>query len=322
MHRFKKILAVYQDDIGADNVFAHAVALARQNGARLTLVDVVPERYATPAGEKERFKRLRRLIPAIRAEGVDEADVRVLSGTPFLEIIREVMRADHDIVITSPETNAGLTSFYLGSTTTHLVRKCPCPVWVVKPNQDGRYANILACVDPPSDERSENLFDQKIVDLAASLAASNGAALHIVHAWDVEGQDLDRIRSEIPDQVRSDILGKHKGLHHGRVKTVLEEGPAANLTPQVHLPRGSQPYREILKLVDTESIDLIVMGSVVKTGISGLLIGSEAESIVAQISCGLLAVKPDGFRTPVRPRHLPAGKNRQDDKHAAVLDEV
>ena len=318
MQRFKRILAVYHDDIGADNVFSHAVALARQNDARLTLLDVVPERYATPAGERERFKRLQRLLPAIQAEGVDDADVRVLSGTPFLEIIREVIREEHDIVITSPETSTGLSGLYLGSTTTHLVRKCPCPVWVVKPNQDGRYANILACIDPRSNDGSENQLDQKIVDLAASLATSNGASLHVVHAWDVEGRDLDSIRSEIADQVRRDILEKHKGLHSDRVRTVLEEGPIAKLSPQLHLPRGSQPHREILKLVETESIDLIVMGSVVKTGISGLLIGSEAESILAQIRCGLLSVKPDGFRTPVHRVHVPAGKNRKHERRSSL----
>ncbi|MGI9426421.1 MAG: universal stress protein, partial [Hyphomicrobiaceae bacterium] len=103
MRRFKNILAVYHDEIGADAVFAQSLALARNNDAKLTLIDVVPDRYATPQGLEEREKRLNRLLPAAYAEGVTNASVVVTAGTPFLEIICEVLRGDHDLVVTSPD---------------------------------------------------------------------------------------------------------------------------------------------------------------------------------------------------------------------------
>ncbi|MGI9524675.1 MAG: universal stress protein [Hyphomicrobiaceae bacterium] len=138
MRRFRNILAIYHDQIGADDVFVQSVALARANGAKLTLIDVVPDRYTTPSGIKEREKRLRRLLPALAAEGVTDARVVVLPGTPFLEVIQQVMRNEHDLVVTCPDEASSLQGFYMGSTTTHLVRKCPCPVWIVKPNRDDR----------------------------------------------------------------------------------------------------------------------------------------------------------------------------------------
>ena len=58
--------------------------------------------------------------------------------------------------------------------------------------------------------------------------------------------------------------------------------------------------------------DLVVMGTVARTGISGLLIGNTAEAILEQVQCSVLAVKPHGFVSPVRlpgserPRRSPA----------------
>jgi nucleotide-binding universal stress UspA family protein len=45
--------------------------------------------------------------------------------------------------------------------------------------------------------------------------------------------------------------------------------------------------------------DLIVMGTVARTGIPGFIMGNTAEAILNQIDCSVLAIKPPGFVTPV-----------------------
>ena len=45
--------------------------------------------------------------------------------------------------------------------------------------------------------------------------------------------------------------------------------------------------------------DLIVMGTVARTGISGFFMGNTAETILNRLDCSVLAVKPQGFETPV-----------------------
>jgi universal stress protein E len=49
-----------------------------------------------------------------------------------------------------------------------------------------------------------------------------------------------------------------------------------------------------------KEIDLIVMGTVGRTGLSGMLIGNTAEKILRHIACSVLAVKANGFRSPVK----------------------
>ncbi len=70
------------------------------------------------------------------------------------------------------------------------------------------------------------------------------------------------------------------------------------LKPQTHLVKG-WPRKEIPALAARLDVDLVVMGTVARTGVPGLIMGNTAESIINQIDCSLLAIKPPGFETPV-----------------------
>ena len=294
----KNILAVYTDNVGANDVLSHATNLAIANQADLTVIDVRPGDSATLSELAERQKRLNRIVAAIRSEGLHDAKSIVIAGTPFLEIIRQVLIADHDLVIISAEPNASFISYFFGSTVTHLMRKCPCPVWVVNPGQSHRYENILACVNPTAAGDTE--LDQLIVDLALSMADKNCINPHIVHAWDVEGPDLDRIQSEIPDEVRSQILRDHEAEHRARLERLsLNRLNDKSAACSLHFPRSAEPQWAILDLIVELDVDLVVMGTVSRAGIPGFFIGNTAETVLSLVKCGVITVKPKGFISPV-----------------------
>ena len=56
----------------------------------------------------------------------------------------------------------------------------------------------------------------------------------------------------------------------------------------------------IPEFVVAEGIDLVVMGTVAQSGIAGMLIGNTAERVLRKLPCSVLAVKPEGFTSPVR----------------------
>jgi len=47
------------------------------------------------------------------------------------------------------------------------------------------------------------------------------------------------------------------------------------------------------------NVDLIIMGTVARTGIPGYFIGNTSESILNQVQCSVLTMKPPGFVSPV-----------------------
>ena len=71
------------------------------------------------------------------------------------------------------------------------------------------------------------------------------------------------------------------------------------LKPQMHLLQGS-PRKEIPALAEEIKADLVVMGTVARTGIPGFFMGNTAETILNKLDCSALAVKPSGFITPTK----------------------
>lgn len=297
MKRFKNILVVHSDHTGSDDALSRATDLATSNAASLTIMDVVQDAVSTPMVLAERQKRLSRLLISVQQEGVD-ATVIVVSGIPFLEIIRQVLHKDHDLVIMAADSTYDLRHIFFGSTSMHLMRKCPCPVWVLKPHQPRQYRKILAAVAYPVSETEHDELNIKILDLATSLAHTEDSELHILHAWDFTGADADTIRSEIHDETRDRLFHKYQSTHTTWIDNLLARYDLKEIQHHVHLVRG-RPESTITQMVDENDINLIVMGTISQTGIPGFFIGNTAEYVLTQVNCSVLTLKPAGFVTPI-----------------------
>lgn len=314
MQRFKNILLVVNDDTNGQIALEHAIALSKRNQARLTVInpiEEVPRDVGLLAGADtaaslhqqvlaEHNQYLEQYVMPIREEGI-KVTTKVLSGAPFLDIIREVLRNEHDLVMITAEGKAGLREMLFGSTTMHLMRKCPCPVWVFKPTQPKSYTRILAAVDPADhlDETSHNL-NVKIMDLATSLARLEHSELHVIHTWTMYAESLLRSgRTKIPPTELNRLLAETEEMHHIWLDQLLEPYGLENLNHQIHLLKGSASTL-IPELAREKEVDLIVMGTISRTGITGLLIGNTAENVLRQVDCSVLTVKPDGFVTSVK----------------------
>ena len=84
----------------------------------------------------------------------------------------------------------GLSERLLGSNDMHLMRKCPCPVWIERPAAALPYRRILAAVDPVDDESKDSA--RLVMDLASSLAQRESAQLSVVHVWHLHGESMLR----------------------------------------------------------------------------------------------------------------------------------
>jgi len=201
MHRFKNILYVADGPAPQRKGLDRAIALARTNQARLTVLDVTEEVSAdwdpqrlygpklTEALVERRLSELEALTAPYEDAGV-MMYTQVLTGTPFVEVIRAVQRDGHDLLIKAPRAGKGLIAQALGSTDMHLLRKCPCPVWIDRPQRAHPYRTLLVAVDP-TDPLAGDL-SRLILDLATALAAREQAALQVVHVWCLRGEALLR----------------------------------------------------------------------------------------------------------------------------------
>ncbi len=246
---------------------------------------------------EEESQRLEQWLDFIRQRGVP-AGGKMLYGTAFLEIIREVLRNGHDLVMTAAEARAAVKDRLFGSTAMHLMRKCPCPVWVVKPTQPETHTRILAAVDPYPADEERHALNIKIMDLATVLARRQQYELLVVHTWTFPaehslGSGYLVASSELDRWVRMD-----RDLRKIRLAELVRPYVSQDLKSQVYMLKGEPGYL-IPEVAAKMEVGLIVMGTVSRTGVAGLLIGNTAERILRQVDCSVLAVKPDGFVSPV-----------------------
>lgn len=300
MNRFKNILFVVEEAVDETSAMERAVSLAESNRSRLTVLEVIP-----PQDDRTiHAKAVEILIAPYR----DRLGIRydVLTGTSFLEVIRVVLRNGHDLVM-KPAENPDFLKRLFGSDDMHLLRKCPCPVWIMKPPEKRRYSRILAAFDfnPLDPSPLEDGLNREILEIACTVALADSAALHLVHAWEAYAESLlisrgDTSAETVAAHVQNQYSLHQKGLYSLGEWLRNRFGPDAHdrLSLRYHLPKGPAKVW-IPSVASGLEADLVVMGTVARTGISGLIIGNTAEAILEQLNCSVLAVKPPGFATPV-----------------------
>jgi nucleotide-binding universal stress UspA family protein len=109
-----------------------------------------------------------------------------------------------------------------------------------------------------------------------------------------------KVRSHAPDEAFAayvEDVRSRTANDLGQLARSLSERMAGVQT--VH--RRGEPEEVIPEYAVAGGIDLVVMGTVARSGIAGLLMGNTAERVLRKLPGSVLAVKPDGFVSPVRP---------------------
>jgi universal stress protein E len=311
MQRFQEILALVPADTEAHGVVLRAAELAERNHARLTIFDVVP-----PANPKRRHVEhagvsidLDQIAIDTRRRQLDElaskvltADVRVhvAVGVRFVAVIEKVLRDGHDLVVTAPDrptTRRGLAG---ATDTMHLLRKCPCPVWVDDPATWSR-SDVMVAVGPVAEYDEAPGLNRTLLELATSLARIRGGSLHTVHAWRLEGEHLlRRGRFKLPSSAVDAMVEEERAATESAVAELLSGFELDGLDHHLHLRMG--PSAEVIGAVaDEVQPGVLVMGTLARSGLQGWLIGNTAERVLGGLQASVLAVKPSDFVSPIRP---------------------
>ena len=317
---FKNILYVSEDSVEQSSSIERAVSLAENNQANLSVIDVVPRlasRFGMLPGGRISIDDLQAAMVSEREKQLDsliepyggrlEIQTKVLAGVTFLEVIRVILREHVDLLI-KPAENPSFFERLFGSDDTQLLRNCPCPVWLTNAARAPSYACVVAAIDfnPYEPDAADDDLNQHILTLASSLALSDFAALHVVHAWDAPGELTVSLWSDAGTQAGSayveGVRASHESALHRyrqRLQDRIGEETFNHLSPRFHLLRGAAS-RVIPEFTQELQADVMVMGTLARSGIAGLLIGNTAEAILEQLQCSVLAVKPSGFVSPVK----------------------
>lgn len=301
MKQFKHIAVLQNATRPPSFALTRAARLAKKNAATLCVYDIVdrPSQFmrAVLGGvdnllqevTASRDKQLKDLIKPFQNEV--PCSTEVLRGRPLPQILRAVSKGNCDLLVKDAKSNT--SDLFFGSLDMRLLRYCPVPLWLTKADGLQQPTRILAAVDPTAGDHTLN---HEIIRLASALAKRDTAELHVVAVWRAPS---DMLSNEEEYRVRYDAFKNDvERAASVALQGILSRSETAIPEYRVHFRSGVE-NDQIVDVVDSFRPDVLVMGTLARTGIAGILIGNTAEKVLRRVACSVLTLKPDGFQSPV-----------------------
>jgi universal stress protein E len=303
---------------GDDAAVRYVARLAAGTSANLTIADVLedippiarrllPPSWNLPAVIRtQKQARLESSAALARRLGA-EPTTALLSGSPIKALVREVVRGGHDLLAVSAASSG--TVECVGVSATRLLREAPCPVLLVHPARRRRRLRVLVAVDTgPWVSKGTSALMAKLIETALWFAEKHEGELHVLHAWAPYGERM-MLRAGVTDaETRRFLAGQREEVRQ-ELEPVLAPFRAHIAPARVHLVKGD-PRVVIADFASSHLVDLLVIGSMARSGVAGRIIGNTAEAVLGQLPCSMLVVKPDGRRgRGRRPAHKSARRS-------------
>ncbi|PMY36569.1 universal stress protein UspA [Pseudomonas sp. GW456-L14] len=315
MLRIQRLLLIAPIEMTRTPAFDRAQALASATGAMLHIVAFDHVNALAVAGlfdhdamsqAREGYLQVHRhwleqQARFQRSEGLRVTTEVVWARLSPAHVLEYVSDFHPDLVIKDVQRVPALDRVFHRPLDWLLLRDCPAPLHLVCRAENPKPLKILAAVDLSHLEALTHGLNERILDLASTLATSCGATLHLLNVsnWSVVGDALTSVptssldaslRDAVNDaqQEAFDLLAERYGVEESRR----------------HLLAGI-PHLAIEHFARRNAFDMVVLGTACRHGVE-MFVGSTAERLLRRAPCSLMLVKPapgpgnDHLDTPSR----------------------
>lgn len=305
MINYQHILAVVEMERDTQPALSRAQEISDKTGATITAMLVVYDlsydmTTMLSPDEREAMKdavtkeHASWLSEHLRQLGFSHIDIVVQwNNRAFEAVIHHVIDNDIDLVVKATKRHDDLASVIFTPTDWHLLRKCPSPVLLVKEHDWPEGGQIIAAVNVGSEDDEHNLLNDKLTVIANDYAKLLNGNVNLVNSYpstplniaiEVPEFDPDAYNNSVKHHHQAEMAGHAKKYGITTANTYVKEGLPEKVIPMV------------AKDIDAE---LVIIGTVGRVGLSAALIGNTAEHVIDELDCDVLAVKPDGFASPL-----------------------
>ncbi|ENY71037.1 universal stress protein UspE [Aeromonas diversa] len=311
MDKYRKILVVVNPELEQQVALDRAVRVARlEKEAELTLLlpiyDFSYEMTSMLSADErkemqegviaQRSDWLEKLLEPYRAEGLKIVVKVVWHSRPFESILQEVLTGGHDLVVKATHRHSFLQTFIFTPTDWHLLRKCPCPILLVKGEHWVRGGNILAAINCSSDDEDQRNLNDRITAEALEVAELLDASLYLVNTYPGTPVNIAIELPEFDPKAYNDAIRQH------HEKLLRQHAERYGINEAWTRVEEGLPEEVLPEMANRLNATLMIMGCVGRTGLSAALLGNTAEQVVDQLDCDMLILKPDGYVCPVDAR--------------------
>ncbi|MCS6304787.1 MAG: universal stress protein [Nitrospira sp.] len=311
------ILFATDGSTGSATAEVYACGLAQSWGASLTVMSVLefppgmnPDYAVNRLYLDELMKDVTTKLTDLKTRAVAlgiPVQSYVATGIPSEEVLTVARTQGAELIVVGTRGKTGLEHIVLGSTAERIIRRAPCPVLTVP--MDAQRADGNSTTEKPSTTPKRMLVPVDFSDCsldafeyAALIAQRSKVSLNLLHVLEPVSYGLD---FTLPHWAQRE---SSKTALTERLSDLASALTSAGLASDV-LISGGLPADSILDTARAQSVDVIVMGTHGRRGLSHVLFGSVAESVVRRSSCPVLTVRsptlPPGHRRVLSGQSMP-----------------
>jgi nucleotide-binding universal stress UspA family protein len=298
MHQFRRIFVAIDFSPPSDEALRQAYQRALSAGAKLAVCHIVPDELrsnilfphlsrraalAVPVETERAAKAVLNRVAAVTGALQPEPEVEIIAdhGIPYAEILRKAEEWNADLIVVGSHGMSEAAGVFLGSVSGKIIQYAHSAVLIARPQQgskriiagtdlsDPALPAISAAVDETRRINGDLIVVYCIeISLAASSAASSGLGIPIPMMTAEDYEELKTIARE-------------------RLEAAVEKFTArANVRIDI-----SPAAISLVRIAKEERADMLVVGTVGRTGFSRVLLGNVAETVASTAPCSVLVVR-------------------------------
>lgn len=304
--KFNNILVVLNPENDKQYALARAVRLAQEqkspNPVNITLFlaiyDLSYEMSALLSSEErtemrhnvieQRKLAIQPYIEKYASDGIQFSSTVVWQSNEAEAITREVETHNYDLVVKYTKAEESLKSLIVTPVDWQILRKCPTPILVVKDGDWKHQRRILVAVNVSDDENeAHSSFNDELVSLSMDLADSlDRGNIHLVTAYPPTPINM---AIDLPEFSTGDGNNGLRGQYLLNMKALRQKYGISD--DHTHVLEGF-PEDVIPQVAEKLEAELVILGTIGRTGLSAAFLGNTAEHVISKLNCNLLAIKP------------------------------
>jgi len=237
---------------------------------------------------KEFGDTLDKQIKKICPNDFEKIERQILFGPVVETLLDKIETENIELAVLGTKGHSKFEHLYMGSITEKMAQLSPVPVLAVKDDKVHTPDTLLVALDLNYDARE--LF------WAKKIAKTFNSKIHLAHVVSPEISDNDFIQQEIERskvQCIEDILDLGEKLAKEELELASKELQKEQIDSSWSVAKtdSSSPAKSLLKLIEENPTDLLVIGTHGRSGITKWLMGSVAESLIRKAPTSMLIMK-------------------------------
>jgi len=300
---FSNIFVVLEANSEIQPALDRAQQIAELNGAKITLRIGAKSRVAEISKDVEETANfvegsearallqkncedfLKMLAKPVREKGIEVTFSIGWAEDAVNGIIESAITAEADLLVKASRHHSKLKTLFYTPTDWKLLRKCPSPVLMVHSEKPQQPKQTLAAVSAVSVDEEHHQLDQKVLSYASAFSELFNANLKVINAFTPVAMGVSLDGSGIYQEEYLQDLEKQ---HHNKTLALTRK---FNISDNQVETRNGDPNMAINECVEELGIDLVVLGTLAREGLTGVFVGNTAEQVLERLDCEILTVK-------------------------------